>query len=177
MNRAERRKQEKLAKSSIKQLAKKPVCHLHETYSEEQITKTKNEIKEFLKTYDFKGSNYEDLVEEAKLQKDIYQGNHIAGVAIRLNKDFSVMEAKTGKVITTDIFLVKNEKGWFLSYENLNFQQNLLVSIHELGMDKVMSNREDILGGVRGHIIPLFNQVVRQAFDSLTLKYDEKWVA
>jgi hypothetical protein len=59
----------------------------------------------------------------------------------------------------------------------LDFQQNLLTTIHELGLDMVFSNRADVVANVRGYLIPILNRVVRQAFDSLSLKYDDKWVA
>ncbi len=177
MNRAERRKKERLAEKAFKQMAKNPKCHLHETHTEEQLEETRNQIREFLKTYDFKGSNYESVLEEERLKKELFQMPNVAGVSIRLEKDFPVMNKKTGEIIHTDIFVVKNEKGWFLTYENLNFQQNILVSIREMGFELLMSNREDVGGVVEGHAIPIFNRVVRQAFDSLTLKYEDKWVA
>lgn len=177
MNRAERREKERLAKKSFKQIAKNPKCHLHETYTEEQLEETRNQIRDFIKTYDFKGSNYEDIVQFEKTQREVYQSLKADGVAIRLEKDFAVMNNQTGEIIKTDIFLVKHEKGWFLTYENLDFQQNILASVREMGLEMVMSNREDVAGLVRGHVIPIFNRVVRQAFDSLTLKYEDKWVA
>ncbi len=176
MNRAEGREKERLAKAMVKQMAKKPTCHLHKTHTEEQLEETRGQIREFLKTYDFKGSNYEPALEEERAKKAFFQSFEPHG-AIRLVKDFSVINKKTGQVIQTDVFLVKNEKGWFITYEKLNFQQNLLVSVRELGFEMLMSNRDDVGGLVEGHAIPLFNRVVRQAFDSLSLKYDDKWVA
>jgi len=177
MNRAERREKERLAKKMVKQIGKTPTCHLHGTYTEEQLEETRGQIREFLKTYDFKGSNYEDIVQFEKTKREIYQSLKANGVAIRLEKDFSVINRKTGEVIQTDIFLVKKEKGWFLTYEKLDFQQNVLVSVRELGLEMLMSNSDDVGGLIEGHAIPLFNRVVRQAFDSLTLKYEDKWVA
>ncbi len=177
MNRAERRRQAKLVKKSVEQMAKIPKCHLHDKYTQQDLDKTKEQVKEFLKTYDYKGSNYEDIVPIEKAKREYCQSLKGDKVAIRLEKDFRVIEQKTGKVIKTDIFLIKSKKGCFLSYENLDFQQNILVSIHELGLPMVMSNRDDVAVVVREHIIPIFNRVVRQAFDSLSLKYDDKWVA
>jgi len=177
MNRAERREKERLARKSFKQMAKTPKCHLHETHTEEQLEETREQIRDFLKTYDFKGSNYENYLDEERGKRDLFQGANVVGVSIRLEKDFSVMNKQTGEIIKTDIFLVKHEKGWFLTYENLNFQQNILASVREMGLEMVMSNRQDVAGLVRGHVIPIFNRVVRQAFDSLTLKYEDKWVA
>ena len=176
MNRAERREKERLAKAMVRQMAKKPMCHLHGTHTEEQLEETRGQIREFLKTYDFKGSNYEPALEEERAKKAFFQSIEQHGV-IRLVRDFSVMNKKTGEVIQTDVFLVKKEKGWFITYEKLNFQQNLLVSVRELGFEMLMSNRDDVGGLVEGHAIPLFNRVIRQAFDSLSLKYEDKWVA
>ena len=176
MNRAERRERERLAKTMVKQMAKKPTCHLHGKHTEEQLEETRGQIREFLKTYDFKGSNYEPALKEERAKKEFFQSFEHHGV-IRLVSGFTVMNKQTGEIIQTDVFLVKKEKGWFITYEKLNFQQNLLVSVRELGFEMLMSNRDDVGGLVEGHAIPLFNRVVRQAFDSLTLKYEDKWVA
>lgn len=175
MNRKERREQERLLKKSMRELGKKPKCHLHSTYSQEDIDKTKVEVKEFIKNYSFSGSPYEKDLEQQLSMRELLNDVKVHGHIIRLSANHQVLD-KAGKLILTDVYLKKESSGWFLTYENLDFQQNILVVIKEMGFENLFSN-QDINGSVMGHTIANFNKLVRQAFDSLTLKFDQKWVA
>lgn len=175
MNRKERREQERLLKKSMRELGKKPKCHLHSVHTQEDLDKTKAEVKGFIKTYNFENSPYQEDLEEQLSMRELFNEMEFQGHIIRLSANHPTLD-KSGKVVLTDVYLKKENSGWFLTYEKLDFQQNILVVIKEMGFENLFSN-QDIYGSVMGHTIVNFNKLVRQAFDSLTLKFDQKWVA
>lgn len=182
MNRAERRKQAMVLKNK-----KQSFSHLHSKYSENDLNKVRDQVREFLKTYDFKGSGFEKSYEYEMGVKQIREmcGNSLT---IRLidDVDESIMTLETkypividiekDKSIETDIFLVKEKNGWFIHYDKLGFSQNLLILILEMGFDRMMNNEINGDGRVFGCVIPCINNLARKAFDRLSLRYGSEWV-
>ncbi len=187
MNRSERRKQERFLKKNNKQKGQ-PLDHLHSHYSENDFSNMKEKIKYFLKTYDFKGSVYEQSYEYEKGVREIRQ---IMGDAftIRLIDDVDesimtletnypiVVDPNTKQIIKTDIFLIKEKNGWFIKYDKLGFSQNLIISVMEMGFENLMNNDLNAGGKIHGYLIPCMNNLIRNAFDRLSLRYGSEWVA
>lgn len=185
MNRKERRKKQKEQrkeakrfKNSIAQTYKKPACHLHSSHTQEEIDNTKAKILSFLKSYDFKGSAYEADLETLTTIRKVYKevSKISSGFVITLVKDHYVVKEDTQKLMTTDVYLVKHDDGWFIQYSDLPFSQNLITMITEMGIE-AMINDNGAIASTNGYFIPDINKIVRQAFDSLTIKFENKWVA
>lgn len=179
MNRAERRKQAKFLKNNGK-----PMDHLHSKYSQSDLDKVKEKIREFLKTYTFEGSLFEETYKRDQFLKNLVGEN---SVVIKLTEDLPnimtletnypvVFERNKNQIIKTDIFLVKEETGWFIKYDKLPFSQNLLIAVLETGFEYMMNNEINAGAGVYGYLIPYANRLTRKAFDRLSLRYGSKWV-
>lgn len=179
LNREERRKLERqMAKLNV-QVFGGPKSHLHDTHPQEALDRTKEQIKEFLKTYDYKDSPYEKDIESFKeLRPYLQQGNVRLG-PIRLSAGWEVLDITTGQRTTSEVFLLQYEKGWFIHFTELNIYQNVLVLVLESGFSRLLSKADYLIQvsvGEKTYIIPNLHKLARQAFDSLSLKFDDKWV-
>lgn len=178
MNRAQRRKQAKFLKGKAK-----PISHLHSVYSQEDLDKVKEQVRDFLKTYDFKGSLFKESYEREVAIKKMFPNsltikciNDVDESIMTLEHNYPVVIEETKEIIKTDIFLVKEENGWFISYEKLPYSQNLLIAIKETGFDYMMDNDLNVGSVFYGYLIPYANRLIRKAFDRLSLRYESEWV-
>lgn len=179
MNRAERRKQTSILKRG------KPTDHFHSKYSQEDLNKVKEKVRDFLKIYTFDGSAFEETYKRDKFLEKL---SGQADVIIKLTDDLpNVITLETNypivvdpikkQIIKTDIFLVKEKTGWFIKYDKLPFVQNLLIAVLETGFEYMMDNEINASAKMYGYLIPYSNRLIRKAFDRLSLRYGSEWVA
>lgn len=182
MNRAERRKQERALKKKGK-----PTSHLHSIYSQEDLNNIRAEIKDFLKTYQFKGSPFEESYQKELVYRQFKEMFGANTTTIRLIKEVSeniftlatnhpIQKQNSSEVIRSDIFLIKEENGWFIKYDKIPYYQNILIAIKETTLTNVMDNEINVGAVFYGYMIPCMNHIVRIAFDRLSLRYDNEWV-
>ncbi len=136
MNRAERRKQKRFLKNKGE-----PLSHLHSCYSESDLSNMREKIREFIKTYDFNGSLFQESYERESNLKKAFPNSLIVKNIFDLNenimtleKDFPIENLSTKQVIMTDIFLVKEKSGWFIRYSKIPYFQNVLITLKEMGL-------------------------------------------
>nr|BFD69162.1 hypothetical protein HAGR004_41840 [Bdellovibrio sp. HAGR004] len=178
MGRAERRKQERFLKKKGT-----PVSHLHSHYLPSELDSMRSEIKEFLRTYEFKGSLFqEDYERELGIKKMFPNSLVVKRISdvdegiMTLEQNYPIFIKETKEIIKMDIFLVREKNGWFIKYDKVPYSQNILIAIKETGFEYMMNNDLNVASRFYGYLIPYANRIIRKALDRLTLRYGDEWV-
>lgn len=174
MNRSERRQQVRKVKRILKAAQKVPLLSNHGTYTQQEIDSFKSNIKNHIATYSFSSKYYEEVHRQMSDVSGLIQPDMMI---IRLGT-FPVKQIVDNEILYTDIFLNRHGGDWYLSYTNpnMNFQQNLVIAVSELGFQH-MASTQNMCSKVFGFMIPQMNHIIRHAFESLTSKYGDAWVA